>query len=122
MNRATRQQVTRRSVALNRLESITTGAAIAGVAGTIGFGALAAITFSGTANAANVTDGQSGSNVQIDRSGRSDDQVIVPAPNTNDDGGIAPNTNNDSGTQPFVVAPAPQTSTRHSHATTGGSG
>ena len=110
MNRATRQQVTRRSVALDRLESITTGAAIAGVAGTIGFGALAAITFSGTANAANATDGQSGPNVQTDRSGPSRDNVVNP------------NTNDDNGSQPFVVAPAPQTSSRRGHATTGGSG
>lgn len=113
MNRATRQQVTRRSVALDRLESITTGAAIAGVAGTIGFGALAAITFSGTANAANATDGQSVPDVQTDRSGPSRDNVVTP---------VAPNTNDDNGSQPFVAAPAPQTSTRHGHATTGGSG
>jgi len=113
MNRATRQQVTRRSVALDRLESITTGAAIAGVAGTIGFGALAAITFSGTANAANATDGQSRPTVQDDRSGPSRDDVVTP---------VAPNSNDDNGVQPFVAAPAPQTSSRRSHATTGGSG
>jgi hypothetical protein len=110
MNRATGQQATRRSVALDRLESITTGAAIAGVAGTIGFGALAAISFSGTTNA---RDGQSGSDFQSDGTGPGDDNVTVP---------VAPNTNDDNGSQPFQAAPPPQTSSRRGHATTGGSG
>jgi len=102
MNRATRHHVTRRSVALERLETITATAAIAGVAGTIGFGTLAAVTFSGTANAADELPQQ---NVTLDRGEQS-----------------GPSTEHDDGDQPFLAAPPPQTSSRRGHATTGGSG
>ena len=102
MNRATRQHVTRRSDALERLETITAAAAIAGVAGTVAFGTIAAITFSGTANAADQLPQQ---NVTLDRSGQS-----------------GPSTDEDDGNQPFLAAPPPQTTSRRGHATTGGSG
>lgn len=118
MNRATRHQVDRRTAALDRLESITAGTALAGVVGTIGFGTLAALTFSGTATAATQ---QTQPDVTIDRSGSnsgSDDNNVQQAqPN------VQPNTQDDNGSQFFQVAPAPQTSSgRHSHAATGGSG
>jgi hypothetical protein len=117
MNRITRHHVDRRSVALERLESITAGAAIAGVAGTIGFGALAAMTFSGTASAA--SDPQAPAQPDFTFNGgtsngntSNDDQVTPIQPNTDD-----------GGSQFFQVAPAPRTSSGHrSHAATGGSG
>jgi hypothetical protein len=107
MNRATRHHVDRRSLALERLESITVGAAIAGVAGTLGFGTLAAVTFSGTANAA---DRQSDQNLTTD-----------PGSGSNDDG-LTPRTNDDGGSPFFQVQPAPRTSAGRGHASTGGSG
>jgi hypothetical protein len=111
MNRATRHHVDRRSSALDRLESITAGAAIAGVAGTIGFGALAALTFSGTTTAAAEPAAPAQPDVTIDRSG-SDDELTPGQPNNNDDG-----------SQFFQVVPAPRSAAgRGGHAASGGSG
>lgn len=109
VNRATRHHVDRRSVALERLESITAGAAIAGVAGTVAFGALAALTFSGTQTAAAAPS--TAPDVTIDRSG-SDDNVTTPVqPDPNDN------------VAPFLqAAPAPRSATGRGHAATGGSG
>jgi hypothetical protein len=113
MNRATRHHVDRRSIALERLDSITAGAALAGVVGTIGFGTLAALTFSGTATAAtnpavpNVTIDRSGSN-----SGSDDDSNRQ----------VQPDTQQDNGSQNVQVAPAPRSATGRGHASTGGSG
>jgi hypothetical protein len=105
MNRVTRRRVDRRGAALDRLQSITTGAAIAGVAATAAFGALAAFTFSGTATAAdaparqNLTDGVVGS-----------DDAVRTEPEAQD-------------VAPFLLAPEPRSATgRGGHATTGGSG
>jgi hypothetical protein len=113
MNRATRHHVDRRSIALERLDSITAGAALAGVVGTIGFGTLAALTFSGTATAAtnpavpDVTIDRSGSN-----SGSDDDSNRQ----------VQPDTQQDNGSQNVQVAPAPRSATGRGHASTGGSG
>jgi hypothetical protein len=102
VNRATRHHVDRRSVALERLESITAGAAIAGVAGTVAFGALAGLTSSGTATAP--------TNTTIDR-GSSDDDAITPVQHDADENA------------PFLqAAPAPRSATGRGHASTGGSG
>ena len=100
MNRVTRHHVDRRSVALDRLESITVGAALAGVVGTIGFGTLAACSFSGTASAATVADEPSV------------DYGVTPAQPDDDD----------NGSQFFQVAPPRSASGRGGHAATGGSG
>jgi len=113
MNRATRHHVDRRSIALERLDSITAGAALAGVVGTIGFGTLAALTFSGTATAAtnpavpDVTIDRSGSN-----SGSDDDSTRQ----------VLPDTQQDNGSQNVQVAPAPRSASGRGHASTGGSG
>ena len=48
MNHDPRPHVHRRRLATDRLRSLTTGAALAGLAGTAGFGAIAAISWSGT--------------------------------------------------------------------------
>jgi hypothetical protein len=113
MNRATRHHVDRRSIALERLDSITAGAALAGAVGTIGFGALAAMTFSGTATAAtnpavpDVTINRSGTN-----SGSDDDSNRQ----------VLPDIQQDNGSQNVQVAPAPRSATGRGHASTGGSG
>jgi hypothetical protein len=57
MNNDPRPHIHRRGNAIDRLRSLTTGAAIAGLAGTAGFGVLAAATWSGTATAADQADG-----------------------------------------------------------------
>ena len=114
MNRATRHHVDRRSVALERLDSITAGAALAGVVGTIGFGTLAAMTFSGTATAAtqpappDVTIDRSGSN-----SGSDDNGGLQP---------VQPDTQDDNGSPFLQAAPAPRSAGGRGHASTGGSG
>jgi hypothetical protein len=110
MNRVTRHHVDRRSVALDRLESITAGVAVAGAVGTIGFGTLAALTFSGTATAATAND-PTLPNVTLDGGGSNDDFNRVQ-PNTSDDDSPF-----------FQPAPAPRSATgRSGHAATGGSG
>ena len=48
-----RLHASRRSRALDRLQALTTGAAVAGLAGTAGFGILAAATWSGTPTTTN---------------------------------------------------------------------
>lgn len=61
MNPSARPQSSRnRDRALARLNSITTGTAIAAAVATAGFGALAAFTYSGTTNAATTTDTSTG--------------------------------------------------------------
>jgi hypothetical protein len=99
MNRVTRHHVDRRSVALDRLESITVGAALAGVVGTIAFGTLAAFSFSGTATAATVSDEPSV------------DYGVTP---------VQPD--DDNGSQLFRAAPPRSATGRGGHAATGGSG
>jgi hypothetical protein len=116
MNRATRHHVDRRSVALERLDSITAGAALAGVVGTVGFGVLAAMTFSGTATAATQP---AQPDVTIDRSGSnsgSDDTGVQPVQP------VQPNTQDDNGTPFLQAAPAPRSAGGRSHAASGGSG
>ncbi|HEV7810349.1 MAG TPA: hypothetical protein VGO64_07105, partial [Candidatus Limnocylindrales bacterium] len=58
MDRNPRQHVRRRTAAIARLHSMTTGAAIVGVAGTAAFGAVAAATWSGDPNATSATGTQ----------------------------------------------------------------
>jgi len=51
MNKHLRAHVGRRRAAIDRLQSMTTGAVVVGAAGTIGFGILAAATFTGKSSA-----------------------------------------------------------------------
>lgn len=60
MNHDPRPHVHRRRLAIDRLRSLTTGAALAGLAGTVGFGALAAISWSGTTTSDSGTTTDSG--------------------------------------------------------------
>jgi hypothetical protein len=57
MNHDPRPHVFRRRLAIDRLRTLTTGAAVAGLAGTAGFGLLAAASWSGTTTAADTSAG-----------------------------------------------------------------
>jgi len=57
-----RPHIRRRGHAIDRLRNLTTGAALAGLAGTAGFGLLAAASWSGTATTANTLDGSTTTN------------------------------------------------------------
>src|SRR3954452_5291260 len=50
------RHIHRRRLAINRLRALTTGAAVAGIAGTAGFGAVAAASWSGQPGAQTSTD------------------------------------------------------------------
>jgi len=129
MNDAT-HHIHRRGRAIDRLRSVTTGAAVAGLAGTVGFGALAAATWSGDPNAtsaAGVTNGvgiDSGSsgtrggssNVDDGSGGGADDGGSFFGAEPGDAFGAVPNTRNQN---PTFVRPAQPGS--RSHATSGGS-
>ena len=112
MNQDPRPHIRRRGHAIDRLRSLTTGAAIAGLAGTAGFGALAAATWSGAATGANAagdsttTNGTSGAS---GTSGTSGSNRASAAPNA-------------FGTAPRPAAtPRVQRGSGSGHASTGGS-
>lgn len=128
MNDAT-NHVHRRGRAIDRLRSVTAGAAVAGIAGTVGFGALAAATWSGDPTATSAAGGSNGAGSGSDSGPRSGSSNVDNESNGgSDDGGsffgqpgdafgAVPN---DGGNQnPSFVRPV-QPGTR-SHATSGGS-
>ena len=100
----------RRRDAINRLRTITTSALVAGAAGTIGFGFVAAATFRGTSTAAPATSGSDDGTTP---------STVGPQATPNQGNGSA----TDPGMQGFGVAPNPRpTGGRQGHASTGGSG
>jgi len=110
-----RPHIRRRSLAIDRLRSLTTSAAVAGLAGTAGFGLLAAASWSGTATAADAsggatTDGTSGAYGTIGAGGTSRSGRATAAPNTLG-----------SAQQPTITAPRVQRVSGSGHASTGGS-
>jgi hypothetical protein len=117
MNKHLRAHVGRRGAAIDRLRSMTTGAVVAGTAGTIGFGFLAAATFTGKSSAqAATTDDTQPPTTQYQSGGS----------------GTSRNQGNGSATNPGNAVPAPgglqvtptprPTRTPKPHAATGGSG
>jgi hypothetical protein len=100
----------RRSRAIDRLRTTTTGVAVAGVAGTAAFALLAAATWSGTPGATSAADVGSGQGPS-GNAGQGSSGATAPEP-TADPG--------DAGRAPIRVQPARPGSGR-SHATTGGS-
>ncbi len=111
MNEHLREHTGRRREAIDRLRSMTTGAVVAGAAGTIGFGFLAAATFRGNSPA---TEGTSPG---------SDDATtpspVLPGSAQNQRSGGTTN----PGTNGLGIAPTPRPAGRHQgHAATGGSG
>jgi hypothetical protein len=105
MNKHLRAHVGRRREAIDRLQTLTRGVVVAGAAGTVGFGLLAAATFTGKASAQPATT--------EDQPATIEDQPV--------DQFQAPRT----GASDPKIAPAPTprpTRTRQPHAATGGSG
>jgi hypothetical protein len=121
----------RRGRAIDRLRAVTTGAAVAGIAGTVGFGALAAATWSGEPNArtaaglssgAGDDSGSTRANTERDdaengSNGGSDDGGPLFGTQPGDAFGTIPNEG--ARQNPTFVRPAQPGS--RSHATSGGS-
>jgi len=108
MNKHLRLHAIRRRDAIDRLRSLTTGAIVAGTAGTIGFGALAAATYSGTTVGGATNGDQPGA---ISDGGNSGSGNVDPG------GATTP------GNGGLRAAPTPRPApTHHSHVVTGGSG
>jgi hypothetical protein len=118
MNKHLRAHVGRRGAAIDRLRSMTAGAVVAGAAGTIGFGVLAAATFSGKSSAQAATTDETRPTPTQDESGGS-------GTSGNQGNGSATNLGNTAiptagGLQ---VTPTPRpTRVPKPHAATGGSG
>jgi hypothetical protein len=116
MNHDPRPHIHRRRHAIDRLRSLTMGATVASLAGVAGFGALAAASWSGSAQAANdtgaaTTDGTTGAN-GTGSTGTSG--------TTGSNRAAAPNTGGT--TQPrATAAPRVQRVSGSGHASTGGS-
>jgi hypothetical protein len=113
MNQDPRPHIRRRGHAIDRLRSVTTGAAIAGLAGTAGFGLLAAVTWSGDATAANAAGGSTTTNGTTSTNGTGGTSGTNRA-------GIAPNTGG-AAQQPTTATPRVQRGSGSGHASTGGS-
>ena len=117
MNQHLRSHVGRRHAAIDRLRSMTTGAIVAGAAGTIGFGFLAAATFTGKSSAQAAT---------------TDDTQPATTQSQTGGSGTAGDKGNGAATNPGNAVPAPgglqvtpiprPTRTPRPHAATGGSG
>jgi hypothetical protein len=98
VNTLLRAHAGRRRAAIDRLRTLTTGVVVAGVAGTVGFGLLAAVTFRGNSSA----------------------EAAVPEDPTADDTPAAPRVESVPG---FAPAATPRPARSHQgHAATGGSG
>ena len=116
----------RRRRALDRLEGLTTGLAVAGVAGTAGFAILAAATWSGVPGVRNVNDlpavvGNGGGASSSGGSGSGGGSGVQPVePN----GGLVdPNGDGSGGSNGTQITPRIRPAQpRSGHATTGGSG
>ena len=109
MNQDPRLHVRRRRLAIDRLRSLTTGAAVAGVAGVAGFGLLAAATWSGDPSKTGAT-----TTTTTDDSGGADDSSGSGTNGTN--GSVAKPTQ-----RPMTTTPRVQRGTSPGHAATGGS-
>jgi len=108
MNKHLRLHVGRRGAAIDRLRSMTTGTVVAGAAGTIGFGFLAAATFTGKSSAQAATTDETQpptSQYQSGGSATNPGNAAVPTP----------------GSLQVIPTPRP-TRTPKPHAATGGSG
>jgi hypothetical protein len=113
-----RPHIRRRDGAIARLRGLTTTAAVAGIAGTAVFGAVAATSWSGDPNASSAADLGPGSGTTNDNSGS--DQQTAPDPESIF--GTNPGTGSSGqATNPSPTRVRPSTGGR-SHATTGGSG
>jgi hypothetical protein len=98
VNTLLRAHVGRRRAAIDRLRTLTTGVVVAGVAGTVGFGLLAAATFRGNSSV----------------------EAALPEDPNVDETPATPRVESVPG---FAPAPTPRPARSHQgHAATGGSG
>ena len=109
-----RPHIQRRRRAIGRLRSLTAGAAIAGLAGTAGFGILAAASWSGTAARAASNSDAPGSGLNGTGTGTGDSGTSGIAPR------VAPN-NGAAIQPPTTTAPRVQRGSGPGHASSGGS-
>ena len=105
----TRLRADLRERALGRLSRLTTAAAIGGTFATVGFGGLAAVTYSGTPAAADP--------ISVDDSAQGQVQAGVPN-GTNPSATRAPTTNQ----HVVPVQPPTVTTRKRTHVSSGGSG
>jgi hypothetical protein len=119
MSHDPRPHVHRRRDAIGRLRSLTTGAAIAGIAGTAGFGVLAARTWSGdpTATGATLDTPADGTGSGAGSGSGTTGTGGTTRPNRT---GVAPNTGG-IGQGPTTTTPRVQRGSGTGHASTGGS-
>jgi cell division septation protein DedD len=108
MNRTTRQAAAARARGLDRLRAMTIGTAMAGFAGVAGFGAIAAISNSGSPVTVAAAAGDNAGN-------GSTDQTTTTTTTT-------PTTTTPTTTTPLTAAPTPTPTHHRAHVTTGGSG
>lgn len=120
MSHDPRPHVHRRRNAIGRLRSLTTGAAIAGVAGTAGFGILAARTWSGDPTAAGATLGSTTDGSGTGTSGTTGTTGTNRTSGTSGTNRTAPNSGG-TAQQPTTTTPRVQRGTGSGHASTGGS-
>jgi hypothetical protein len=121
MNQHLRVHVGRRRQAIVRLQSLTTGAVVAGVAGTIGFGVLAAATFSGKSSAQAATTDNTPSATGQAQAGSGASPQTSSGSDTSRNRGSANAAIPTPGTLGAAPTPRP-TRTPRPHAATGGSG
>jgi cytoskeletal protein RodZ len=119
MNDATRPLTTRsRDRALDRLRTLTAGAALVGFAGTGAFGALAALNYAGHSTTTTGTTGSSSTNA----SSGSNSNTGSSRSDTSTNSGTTSN-DDSSNTDLFQAAQLPTTQgTGSAHVSTGGSG
>lgn len=117
-----RPHIHRRGHAIGRLRSLTSGVAVAGLAGTAGFGLLAAATWSGNPASTSASSGSGAAG--LSEEGRSRTSTGLGSNTQGEDDDFAPfDQNVDSGgQQPIFPAPGVQRATGPGHASTGGSG
>lgn len=107
-----RPHIQRRGRAIGRLRSLTAGAAIAGLAGTAGFGILAAASWSGTAQSATDSDATGSGLPDTGTGGSSGGSGTAPRVAPNNGAAIQP---------PTTTAPRVQRGSGPGHASSGGS-
>jgi hypothetical protein len=124
MNGDPRIHVRRRRRAIDRLQSLTTGAAVAGIAGTAGFSLLAAASWSGVPGATTAADVGGAGLIPTNPSGNGSSGASTPRnqpqAGTTDPFATGGGSGSSGSSGTTRVRPA-QPGTGRSHATSGGS-
>lgn len=111
MMRISRSTARARHAALGRLDSITSGIAVAGVAATIGFAALSAATFRGTASSTVATGPSSDDTTTVRNDDQNDEQDDGFRPFTSDSGSGSRSIPGSAGSGPSRAAAPGQVTT-----------